>query len=145
MKPLMRKSRHCYSHPQTSGRLTPSLFKYKNWQRRRRTPEKISPLTSSLLTRLVGHSHLLLSRLPPPTQKRTKTTAETLSMDRDEVKTYLQWVSTSLQRKKKETFPKSIASIIEKRAIMPISVLKRGNKSQKTSNNLGDLYANDHS
>ena len=40
--------------------------------------------------------------------------------------------------KKKETPPKSIASTVERRAILPTSVLKRRTKSQKTSNSLDD-------
>lgn len=107
--------------------------------------EKISLPTPPLLTHLVRNSHLLLNKLFPPIQKRIKTTIKALDVDEDgdKVKNHLQRVSMSLQRRKKETFPKSIAFTMGKRAIMRIGVLKKENKSQKTSDGLGDLHAGD--
>ena len=122
----------------------PSVFKDTDRQRKRRTLEKISLSANLLLINLVENSHFSLNRLFPPTQKRTKTTMETLSVDGDKAKTHLQLVSTLLQRRKKKASPKSIASIVEKKAIMPIYVLKKGNKSQKTSDGLGNLHTNDY-
>ena len=136
----MQKLRHCYSYPQASKRLTPNISKDKDQQRRMQTLKKISPPTPPVLTCLVGNSHLLFSRFLLPTQKMTKTTTEALSVEKDKAKTHLWWVSTSLWRKKKETFLKSIAFIIEKKAIMPTSVFRRRNKSQKTSIGLSSLH-----
>ena len=65
--------------------------------------------------------------------------------DGDEAKTHLWRVPMSLPRKKKEISPKSSASITGKRAIMPTGILKRRNKSQKTSDSLRNLYANNYS
>ena len=54
-------------------------------QRRRRTPVKrISPPTPPLLIYLVGNRHLPLSRLHPPTQRRTIT--EALGVEGDKAK-----------------------------------------------------------
>ena len=105
--------------------------------------EKISLLTPPLLKYLVGNSHFLLSKFPPPTPKKIKITAEALGMEDIEAKTHLQRVSTLLQRRKKEISPQSIASTIEKRAIMPIGILRRRKNSKKTSIGLGNLHVND--
>lgn len=93
------------------------------------------------------NSHLLLTRLPLSTQKRTKTTIKVLNIDEngEKAKTHLQRVSTSIPKKKKKTSLTSSAFIIEKRAIILIGVLKKKNKSQKTRNGLGDLHAGDYS
>lgn len=61
----------------------------------------------------------------------------------DEAKTHLQRVLTSLLKRKKKTSPKSNASIIGRRAIMPIGIFKKENRNQKTNDNLGNLYAGD--
>ena len=66
-----------------------------------------------------------------------------MDKDEDEAKTHLQWVSTSLSRKKKEISSMSSALTIGKRTIMPIGIFKRRNRSQKTSGGLGNLYVSD--
>ena len=77
------------------------------------------------------NNHLLLTRLPLPIQGKTKTIAKVLDVDEDmdKAKTHLQQVSMSLPKRKKETSPKSSASIIEKKTIIPKYVQKRGNRS----------------
>ena len=67
-------------------------------------------------------------------------------MDKDgaKAKIHLWRLLTSLPRRKNETYPKS-STTIEKKAIMLISVFKRGKKSQKTSDGLGNFHANNYS
>ena len=95
----------------------------------------------------MGNSHLLLTRLPLPTKKRTKNTMKIFGVDnnKNEAKTHLQWVPTSLLKKKKEISPKLNASTVRKKAIILAAILRRGNKSQKTSSSLGDLPADNYS
>ena len=63
--------------------------------------------------------------------------------DGDGAKTPLQQVSALHPRKKKKISTMSNASTVEERAILPISVLKKGTRSQKTSDNLDNLYVNE--
>ena len=79
------------------------------------------------------------------TQRKTKTTTEIFNVDknRDKTKTSLQQVWTSFPKKKKEISPKLSASTIGKKAIMPTDILQKKDKSQKTADNFGNLYAGD--
>lgn len=65
--------------------------------------------------------------------------------DGNKARTHLQLVSMSLLRKKKETSPKSSASTIRRRTIIPTGILKKRNKNRKTSDNLGNLQTGDYS
>lgn len=142
-KPSMWRQKHCYSYSQVSERLTPNISKDIDRQRGKQTPEKISLPTLSLPTYLVGNNHLLLTRFSPSIWKRTKTTTEIFDVDkdRDKANTHLQRMSISLPKRKKETFLKSSAFTIGGKAIMPTNILKRGKKSQKTSDGHSYLYA----
>ena len=66
-----------------------------------------------------------------------------MDKDGDEAKAHLQQVPTSLPRRKKETFSKLSASTIGKKAIMPLGILKIGDKSQETNDDLSDLHTSD--
>ena len=143
-KTLMQKPKYCYNQLQVSAKWISGVFKRTSPpKKRRKIPEGLSSLTPLLLTQLMGNNHLPLIRSPPPTQKKTKTEIFGVDKNGDKAKTHLQQVSTSLWRRKKETSSKSIAFIVGRRAIMPTSVLRRGNKIQKTSIGLGELYVND--
>ena len=132
----MRRQRQCFNHLSIPATWIQEVIEGKHpLKRRRRTPvERISLPTPLLLIHLVGNSHLLLSKLPPPTQKST--IAEPLGVEGDKAKIHLRWASTSPQRKKRKTSPKLIVST------MPTNVFTKGNRSQKTSISLGDLYVN---
>ena len=101
-------------------------------------------MTLPLLTHLVGNSQLPLSKLPPPTQKRTQNTTDVLGVGENisEAKTHMQQVPTSFLRRKKETSSKSSVSTITKKASMPTGVFKRG-KSQKTTISFDNLHISD--
>ena len=89
--------------------------------------ERISLPTPLLLTHLVGNNHFPLGRLPPPTQRRTKTTNEVpgAAEDRDKVVTPTTppRVSISFPQRKKGTCPKLSAIIAIGKNITPTSVL----------------------
>ena len=70
---------------------------------------------------------------------------EVFSVDenRDKAKTHLQQMLTSLPKSKKKTSLNSNTSTIEKRTIMLTNILRKRNKSQKTSKNLGNLHVSD--
>lgn len=139
-KPLIQKANHCYSHTQASKKLTSSVFENTN-------RKKISPPTPFWLTHLIKNSHLPLTRLFSPTQKRTQTTAEALVIDEDgdEAKTHMWQVLTLILKSTKETSPKSSTFTAAKRAIIPTNALKRKNMRQKTSDGHDELYASDFS
>ena len=65
-----------------------------------------------------------------------------MDKDMDKAKTHLQRVPTLLLKRMK-TSSKLSASTIRRKAIMPINILKKKNKSQKISGCLGNLHAND--
>ena len=117
-KRSMQRQRRCSNLLLAPTRWTQVASKNTDPRRRkRRTPEKISPPTPFLLTHLVRNSHLLLSRLPPLTRRRTKTTNEVPAAikDRDKVvaATSLQQVLTPTPSKeRRKTSPKSSASPI---------------------------------
>lgn len=52
-------------------------------------------------------------------------------------------MSTLFSKKKKKISSILNTSIIEKSAILPTSIFKGGTKSQKTSNNLDNIYVNE--
>ena len=141
-KPSMRRQRQCSNPPPVSATWTYGIPKGTSpLRRRRKTPiKRISLPTPPLLTHLVENTHLPLSKLPPPTQRRTS--AEALGIERDEAKTHLQRASMPPQRRKK-TSSKLTTSTTGRKAIMPTGVLKKRNKSQKTSIHLGNLHIND--
>ena len=115
-------------------------------RRRRTSVERISLPTSSLLTHLVENNYLPLSRLPPPTRRRTRITSKevcgTKRADKDRVRAMnlLQRVSTSApSRRSWKISPKSRATTVNGRDITPPSIPR----DQKTSVGLGNLHAND--
>ena len=144
----MQKQKHCYSPLPVFVTWTQGILKGTSPpERKKKTPvERISLPTPPLLTRLIKNSSFPLSRLPPPTQRRTKTTstevlnAEEAVEDRIMAMIFLQWMSMPLSsRRRRETSPKSSATTVTKRNIRLPSVPK----SQKTSVSLGDLHAGD--
>ena len=141
-KPSTRRQRQCSNPLPVSVTWTQGVPEGTGpLGRRRGTPmERISPLTPLLLIHLVRNRHFPLSRLLPLTHRRT--TTEALGIAGDEAKTHLRWALTPSQRSKK-TSSKLSASTVGRRAILPISILKRRNKSQKTSIGLGNLHVND--
>ena len=100
----------------------------------RKTPEKISPPILSLLTHLVGSipSNLPFTRIK--LAKKTKTIKEVLStiIDKDKFATIspLQQVLISSRRKRK-TSPILNTSIIKKRGITLINILRTQKRCQK--------------
>lgn len=127
----MQRQRHCYNPPQALGRLTPSVSKGTNQQKKRWTSGKISLLTLSLLMYPVESSHPLPINHLPSIQKKTKTSKKVLGTDegREKAKTFWQQMLMSFLRRKKETPPKLNTSTTRRRAITPTSIFRRGNKS----------------
>lgn len=78
-----------YNHSQIPKKLTPSVSKGKDQQKKKQTLRKTSPLAYFLLTYPVGNNNLLSTRHPQPTQKKTKTTKKIFGADKsgDEDKT----------------------------------------------------------
>ena len=81
----MQRQRRCYNPPPAPATWTQGVPGGTGPLGKRRRTQRISPLTPLLLTHLVENSHFPLSRLPPPTQKRT--TAKTLGVVGDKAKT----------------------------------------------------------
>ena len=126
----MWRLRRCSNQPQVSARWIPGISKGTSpSERRRRTLKALSLLTLLPLIHLIGNSHLLLTRLPPPSQRKTKTKVFDVDKDGNKAKVYLQRVLMSLPRRKKESSPKSIAPTTERRVIMPTIVRRRRNRS----------------
>ena len=98
---------------------------------------------SALLTHLVENSHLLLSKLPLPTQRKIKTNNEIPGVveNRDKVATPILQVSILFLRGKKRILPKSNAIPAIRKGIMPTYIFKIRKRSQKTSVSLGNLHA----
>ena len=104
----------------------------------------MSPPTLPLLIHLVRNSPLPLSKLPSPTERRTRTINKVLGIaqDKDENRviatTPLQRVST-LSREKKKTSPNFSTSTAIKRDITRTTVPRIRRKNQKTSIGLDNL------
>ena len=119
----MQKQRRCYNHLQAPTRLIQSTAKGIN-QLRKRTLGRISLLTLSLLTYLVGSS-LIKAKLV----KKTRITKEILGALRDKDRVIaialLQWVlMPTLLKKKRKTSSKSSIITIIRTIITLISTLK---------------------
>ena len=126
---------------------TQSILERTSPRRRRRgTSERISPPTPPLLTHLVKNSHLLLSRLSPPTPRRNRTTNKVpgAAEDKDRVvtPTLLSQVSISFPRRR-GTSPKSSAITAIGKDITLTSIHGIRKRSPKTSDNFDNLYARD--
>ena len=116
-------------------------------KKKKKTPvERISLPPLPLLARLVENSPFPLSKLLPPTQRRTRTIskevlgAEEADKDRAAATTPLQWVLTPTpSRRKWKMFPKLSATTVIGRDITPPCVPK----GQKNSIGLSGFYAGD--
>ena len=147
----MLKQRRCSNPPPVPATWTQGILERTSpRKRRRRTPvERISPLTPLLLTRLVENSLFPFSKLPP-IRKRIRTTNEVTGATEDKgdkvvTPTPLPRVSILFPRKKEKTgtCPKANALTAIGKDITPTSLLGIRGKSQKTSDNLGNLHTGD--
>ena len=142
----MQRQKQCFNHFSAPARLTLDVLKKISPQKRRRkTPERINPPTPPLLRYLVENNHVLLTKLLPPTQTRTRTMnkVSTAVEDKDKITTLLLQVSILFLGRKRRTLPKSSAISVIEKSIMPTSVLEIRKKSQKTSVSLDKLHAGD--
>ena len=141
----MQRQKQCFNHLLAPATWTQSVPGRTDPQKRkRRTSERISPPTPPLLIYLVENSHFLLSRLSPPTLRKTVPgVAE--NNNRVVTSTFLPQKLILFPKKKGGTCPKSSAITVIEKDITLTSVFEIRKRSQKTSDSLSNLHAGDYS
>lgn len=149
-KLLMQRHKHCYNYLQVPPRSIQNIFKGKSLQKRtRKTLKRISQLILFLLTYLLAST--LNNLLPTRVRlvKRTKTIKEifwhygrwkqSYSYDSPIIGTN----SNVIKKERKDIFHIKYFKC-KKKGITSTNVLKPQRRCQKTSLNLGNLYASNN-